>query len=157
MTSHGILHYLCSADLSKSFSLLIVSIFVFSRYFFNRFCSLKKVFCNWLCQYWSFFNIFLIHFARWKRLGLPHIAYIMILDFNKTDKGQKEITLLPMPLKWPPRCYDIIHKCHFVKLMSQIFAKRSEQAFVKMKLILSRSHLWACSVGALNVALVMEG
>ena len=31
LTSHGILHYLCSADLSKSFSQLIISIFVFSQ------------------------------------------------------------------------------------------------------------------------------
>ena len=31
-----------SADLSKSFSQLIVSIFVFSHYFFNRFCLVEK-------------------------------------------------------------------------------------------------------------------
>ena len=35
LTNHGILHYLCSADLLKSFSQLIVSIFIFSQYFFQ--------------------------------------------------------------------------------------------------------------------------
>ena len=35
VTSHGILHYLCSADLSKSFSGLTVSIIIFSRCIFQ--------------------------------------------------------------------------------------------------------------------------
>ena len=37
LRSHGILHYLCSADLAKSFFQVIVSIFTMSQYFFNRF------------------------------------------------------------------------------------------------------------------------
>ena len=37
LTSHGILHYLWSADLSKSFSKLILPICIFSRYFSNIF------------------------------------------------------------------------------------------------------------------------
>ena len=32
---HGILHYLCSTDQSKSFSQLIVLIFIFSQYLFQ--------------------------------------------------------------------------------------------------------------------------
>ena len=36
LTSHSILHYLWSADLWKSFDQLIMSIFIFSRYFFPR-------------------------------------------------------------------------------------------------------------------------
>ena len=35
LTSHGILHYLWSEDLPKSFSQLIMSIFIFSQYFFQ--------------------------------------------------------------------------------------------------------------------------
>ena len=35
LTSHGILHYLCSADPSKNFCQLIVSIFILSQYFFK--------------------------------------------------------------------------------------------------------------------------
>ena len=54
LTSHVILHYLRSADLSKSFSELIVSIFIFSQYFFS------------------------IDFVQWKSVGLPRITYIVI-------------------------------------------------------------------------------
>ena len=57
-TSHSILHYLRSVDLSKSFSQLLVSIFIFSQYFSNRFCPVEKTFPNWLFQYLSFLNIF---------------------------------------------------------------------------------------------------
>ena len=42
LSSHGIKYYLCSADQSKSFSQLIVLIFIFSQYFFNRFCPVEK-------------------------------------------------------------------------------------------------------------------
>ena len=48
---------LWSAELSKSFSQLIMSIFIFSQYFFQQ--ILKSV-------------------NDWKSVGLPHIAYIMI-------------------------------------------------------------------------------
>ena len=54
LTSHIILHYLCSVDLSKSFSQLIVSICILSQFFFfffNRFCPAEKAFLNLLCQY----------------------------------------------------------------------------------------------------------
>ena len=36
LTSHSILHYLWSADLPKSLSLLIVSLSIFSQYFFQK-------------------------------------------------------------------------------------------------------------------------
>ena len=47
LTSHYILHHLCSADLSKSFLQLIVSmeiqsVFIFSRHFFKIFCPVEK-------------------------------------------------------------------------------------------------------------------
>ena len=54
LKSHGILHYFWSADLSKSFSESIVSIFTFFRY------------------------IFLTDFVRWKSLWLAHNAYTVI-------------------------------------------------------------------------------
>ena len=42
LTSYGIVHYLLSAGLSKSFSQLIVPISNFCQYFFNRFCLVEK-------------------------------------------------------------------------------------------------------------------
>ena len=42
LTSRGMLYYLCIVDLSKSFSQLIGSIFIFSQYFFNKFCPVEK-------------------------------------------------------------------------------------------------------------------
>ena len=42
LTSHDILHYLWSVDLSKSFPQLIVSIFTFLNIFYNRFYPVKK-------------------------------------------------------------------------------------------------------------------
>ena len=40
LTSHGIMHYLWSADLSKNFSQLIVSIFIFSMCFYQLIVSI---------------------------------------------------------------------------------------------------------------------
>ena len=42
VTSHGICHYLWSANLLKSFSVLIVSIFILCQFFFNRICPVEK-------------------------------------------------------------------------------------------------------------------
>ena len=42
LTSHCTVHYLCSEDLSKSFSQFIMSIFILSHYFFHRFCLVEK-------------------------------------------------------------------------------------------------------------------
>ena len=64
LMSHGILHSLWSADLSKSFSQLIVSIFTFLNQYF-------------LPIFIFFSIIFTIDFARRKSVGLPHIAYII--------------------------------------------------------------------------------
>ena len=41
LMSCGILHYLWPEDLN--FSQLVMSIFVFSQFFFNRFCPVGKV------------------------------------------------------------------------------------------------------------------
>ena len=56
------MHYLWPADLSKTFSQWIVSIFIFSQYFFQWLFPGRKGFLNWLCQYLSFFNIFFNRF-----------------------------------------------------------------------------------------------
>ena len=53
LTSNGILHYLWSVDLSKTFTQLIAPIF-FSQNFFS------------------------IDFSQWKIVGLTHIVYLMI-------------------------------------------------------------------------------
>ena len=51
LTSHGIMHYLCSADLSKGFSQLIVPIIIFSQNFCNRFCPVEKWgFISWFIK-----------------------------------------------------------------------------------------------------------
>ena len=49
LKSDGILHYLCSDDLSESFPQLILPIFTFSRYFFNRFCPVEKCMATPYC------------------------------------------------------------------------------------------------------------
>ena len=54
LTSNGILYYLWSVDLSKTFTQLIAQIFIFSQNFFS------------------------IDFSQWKIAGLPHIVYLMI-------------------------------------------------------------------------------
>ena len=46
LISHGILHSLCSVDVSKSFFPLIVSIFIFPQYVFNKFFLVEKAFLN---------------------------------------------------------------------------------------------------------------
>ena len=52
LMNYGILHYLWSADLSKSFYQLIMSLFIFSQYFFfNRFCSVEKCEVTLHCLY----------------------------------------------------------------------------------------------------------
>ena len=65
--SHGILHYLWLADLSKSFFQPILSIFtVLNQYF--------------LVNIYLFSIAFLIDFARWKSLGLPHNPHCLYHD-----------------------------------------------------------------------------
>ena len=56
LTRHGIWHRLWSADLSKRFSRLIVSIFTFLN---QELISILNIFVN-----------------RFKSVGLPHVAYI---------------------------------------------------------------------------------
>ena len=51
LTSHSIFHPLWSADLSKCFSQLTVSIFFFSISFFNRFCLVGKCGFTQHCLY----------------------------------------------------------------------------------------------------------
>ena len=62
LTSRGTLLYLCPSDhgviipgilsdLSKQFSELIVSIFIFSQYFFNRFCPVETCGATPHCLY----------------------------------------------------------------------------------------------------------
>ena len=81
VTSHGILHYLWSADLSKSFSQLNVSIFtfpnqqfwlifIFSQYFFQKILPSKK---GW--GYPSLLISWLINF----KYSVSH--YLIILTF----------------------------------------------------------------------------
>ena len=68
LTSHGILHYLWSADLSESFFQLILSILTFSQYFLNSFC-----------QYLYFSIFFRKKISPWKSEWLTHIVYIVII------------------------------------------------------------------------------
>ena len=72
--SHGILHYLCLADLSKSFSQLIVSIFMFSQYFFQKIFPSGKSFSQLILPIFIFSQYFFSKdFTQWKSVGLlPH-------------------------------------------------------------------------------------
>ena len=63
-TSYSILHYLWSVDLSKSFSQLIISIFVFSQYFFSiAFARLESI-----MYLVSWFIKFKIYFQEYKKI-----------------------------------------------------------------------------------------
>ena len=96
VNSHGILHYLCSEDLSKSFSQLTVSIFIFSQYFFPKIfpggkssshLSVNIFFQKFLLgrkgssQYLYFLSTFFSRFCQVEKCGLPYIAYIVIHYF----------------------------------------------------------------------------
>ena len=61
------LNYLCLADLSKSFSNLIVSIFIFSQYFFKRFYPMKKL-LSIDCVNIAISSIFFSRICQWKKL-----------------------------------------------------------------------------------------
>ena len=86
LASHGTLLYLCLADLSRSFSQFMMSIFMFSQYIFNRFCPVEKPFLNWLSQYLFFLNIFFNRFCpleKWKSVGCHPILLISwFINFN---------------------------------------------------------------------------
>ena len=59
LTSHGILHYLCSADLSKTFIHLILLVLSFPNIFFHRFYPVEK------CRYSVFINFNLHVIGPW--------------------------------------------------------------------------------------------
>ena len=84
LTSHGILHYLFSADLLKKLSSIDCVYFYF---FLNRFCPVEKAFLNWLCQYLCFLDIFFsIEFAGGKVWGYPTLLLsLLYLDYIKID------------------------------------------------------------------------
>ena len=74
-TSHSVLHYFCSVDLSKSLPIDCVNTYLFSMFFsiFFQSCLVEKVFLNWLCQYLSFLNIFFNRFCPVEKCGVtPH-------------------------------------------------------------------------------------
>ena len=59
LTSHGILHYLWSEDLPKSFSQLIMSIFIFSQYFFQYILSGGNI--------WGYPTLLISRFINFKK------------------------------------------------------------------------------------------
>ena len=66
---------------SESFSQLTLSLFIFFQYFLSSFCqylSFLDIVLVGFAIILSFLNIFSIDFSRWKSVGLPHIAYIVI-------------------------------------------------------------------------------
>ena len=85
--SHGILHYLWLADISKSFSEMILSIFTFSQYFINSFC-----------QCLSFRNIFFNRFCPVEKCGVtPHCLYrdslTLTRKIGKCERSSTEMQL----------------------------------------------------------------
>ena len=66
LTSHGILHYsdyLWLADLTESFFQSLMSIFIFSQHFLNRFCSVEKCGVTPHCLYYDSLTLTL----SWRR------------------------------------------------------------------------------------------
>ena len=99
LKSQGILHYFWSADLSKSFSQLIVSIFtffnqwflpifIFSQYFSNRFCPVEKV--------WVYSTLLISWFINFK-------DWFCNMDLRKSETATKSVTLLSKRLR--QRCF----------------------------------------------------
>ena len=77
LTSHGILHYLCSVDLSKSFSELIVQYLSFLNIFFNRFCPVEECGVPPRCLYRGL-------------LTLTHIDYRPCITNKPTNQVRKK-------------------------------------------------------------------
>ena len=82
LTSHGI-HYLCSVDLSKSFSRLIVSISIFSRYFLQQTLPGGKSFSQLIVLIFIFSQYFFYRFCSVEKCGVtPHCLYRDSLTFR---------------------------------------------------------------------------
>ena len=82
VTSHCIFHYLLSPNPSKSFSQLIMSIFIFSQCFFQQALRGGK---DYISNY--LFSIFFsIDFPQWKSMVLPHFAYFVIQSLTISAK-----------------------------------------------------------------------
>ena len=79
LTSHGILHYLWSGDLSKSFSQLILSTFTFSQYFFQYILPGGKV--------WGYPILLILWFINFKDL------------FSKYEKTHRNLRFCSYSLK----------------------------------------------------------
>ena len=75
-TSHGILHCLWSVDLKKSFSQLILSILIFSQYFFQQ-----------LLLIFIFINIFFNRFCLVEKFGVT--SHRLFRDSNIMIKGSQ--------------------------------------------------------------------
>ena len=88
----GILHYLWSADLSKSFSLLMASIFI-SKNFFNRFCPVEKCGATPRCVYLDSLpyasQIHLKAIDKYFHLRLvfssPTVSFVYLEDIKKVN------------------------------------------------------------------------
>ena len=103
LTSHGILHYLRSADLLKSFRLLVdfniylfsiffsidftrwKKLFVFSQYFFNRFCRQEKCEVTSHCLYFDSLHLSK-HYHRalawkWNWLSLGAFLWALLFEY----------------------------------------------------------------------------
>lgn len=83
LTSHVILHYFWSANLFKSFSQLIRSMFVFLNIFCKRFCSVEKFGDTTPhCLYRDLFN-FLKKYVFFSAFLPRHIKYQMSASLSK--------------------------------------------------------------------------
>ena len=68
--------FMFSESIRKLFSINCVNIYLFSIFFFNRFCPVAKASLNWLCQDLPFLCIFSKDFTRWKKMALLKIWYL---------------------------------------------------------------------------------
>ena len=87
--NHSILLHFWSASLSKSFLQLIVLIFIFSQYFFNRFYPVEKCRVIPYCLLWFInFNNLTVHhgsslwFINFNNLTVHHGSWLWFINFN---------------------------------------------------------------------------
>ena len=75
----ALLHYLLSIDLSKSFSQLIMSVFIFSRYVFQCVLPRQKIVLPiFIFPQYNFQQILPV----WKALGFPTLLILWFSNFN---------------------------------------------------------------------------
>ena len=70
--------FVFSGSIKKLFTTVCVNIFIFSQYCFQLIFSDEKTFSQLIVSIFTFLHFFSTDFGRWKNVGLPQIAHIVI-------------------------------------------------------------------------------